>query len=214
MLSAAVTNGTISDPHTKDNNGGKQISGRVQWRPVVGLVLGGSGAHGPYVADAVTDVLGGNRSTSSSGERALGFDAEYSRDHWLVRSEGVWNRWQVPTLSTPLTAASLFVEGSYKILPGVSIAARLDELTFNEVTGTVLTRTWDAPVKRVEMGLGYYIRRNLVAKGTYQQNWRDGGRALPPGPSEATSTYAGPSRKWNDAPPSANWACRRRTRRM
>lgn len=175
MLSAAVTNGTISDPHTKDNNGGKQISGRLQWRPVVGLVLGGSGAQGPYVADAVTEALGGHRSTPASGERALGFDAEYSRDHWLVRSEGMWNRWQVPTLSMPLTATSLFVEGSYKILPGVSIAVRGDTLTFNEVTGTVLTRTWDAPVKRLEMGISYYIRRNLVAKGTYQHNWRDGG---------------------------------------
>jgi len=37
------------------------------------------------------------------------------------------------------------------------------------------TRTWDAPVTRLESGAGYYIRRNLLAKGTYQYNWRDGG---------------------------------------
>ena len=28
---------------------------------------------------------------------------------------------------------------------------------------------------RLETGVGYYIRRNLLAKGTYQHNWRDGG---------------------------------------
>jgi hypothetical protein len=170
MLSAAVTNGTISDPHGKDNNGGKQISGRLQWRPVVGLVLGGSIARGPYLSEAVIQA-----SAPSSGERALGFDAEYSRDHWLVRSEGVWNRWGVPTISTPLTARALFVEGSYKIFPGIFVAARGDTLSFNQLAGTLQTRTWDAPVKRFETGLGVYVRRNLLAKGTYQQNWRDGG---------------------------------------
>ena len=36
-------------------------------------------------------------------------------------------------------------------------------------------RTWDAPVTRLETGVGYYIRRNLLAKGAYQHNWRDGG---------------------------------------
>jgi hypothetical protein len=105
----------------------------------------------------------------------MGFDAEYSRDHWLVRSEGVWNRWQLPTIPHPLTAAALFVEGSYKIFPGIFVAARGDRLAFNTVTGTVGTRTWDAPVKRLEMGAGFYARRNVLLKGTYQHNWRDGG---------------------------------------
>jgi hypothetical protein len=170
--SAAVTNGTVSDPHGKDNNGGKQISARVQWEPVVGLVLGASGAHGPYLADSVRNLLGRKE---SSNERALGFDAEYSRDHWLVRGEGVWIRWAVPTLSTPLDAASAFVEGTYKVRPGLFVAARADKLTFSDVTGSSQTRTWDAPVTRVEAGFGAYIRRNLLARGTYQHNWRDGG---------------------------------------
>jgi hypothetical protein len=170
--SAAVTNGTVSDPHGKDNNSGKQISGRAQWEPAVGLVLGASAAHGPYLADHVRNLLG---RTESSDEGALGFDAEYSRDHWLVRGEGVWIRWAVPTLSTPLNAASAFVEASYKVRPGLFVAARADKLSFSDVTGTSDTRAWDAPVTRVEAGLGAYIRRNLLARGTYQHNWRDGG---------------------------------------
>ena len=35
-VSAAVTNGTVSDPHTKDNNRGKQIAGRVPVAPQCG----------------------------------------------------------------------------------------------------------------------------------------------------------------------------------
>src|SRR5687768_2301071 len=47
--SMAITNGTTSDPRTRDNNGGKQIAGRVQWRPNAGLAVGGSAARGAYV---------------------------------------------------------------------------------------------------------------------------------------------------------------------
>lgn len=172
MVSAAVTNGTISDPHGRDNNSGKQISGRVQWQPTVGLVLGASGARGPYLADSVREQLG---LPHSSTELASGFDAEYSRDHWLVRTEGVWVSWQLPTISMPLTARSAFVEGTYKLRPGMFVAARADHLGFNQVTGTTQTRSWDAPVTRFEAGLGYYFRRNLLGKATIQQNRRDGG---------------------------------------
>ena len=170
--SAAVTTGTVSDPRVRDNNGGKQISGRAEWQPVIGFVLGASAARGPYLADRVRDLLG---RTESSYERALGFDVECSRDHWIVRSEGVWTRWDVPTLPTSLGAASGFVEGTYKVWPGVFVAARADRLTFSKVTGTTQTLTWDAPVTRMEIGVGVYARRNLLARTSYEHNWRDGG---------------------------------------
>jgi hypothetical protein len=173
--SAAVTNGTTSDPRTRDNNGGKQIAGRLQWRPSAALAIGGSVASGAYVADAAlatATIVGG---TSRSMQHALGLDAEYSRDHWVVRGELIWNRWQVPTLSRTLDATSGFVEGRYKISPGIFVASRIDHLGFSELASSIGTRTWDAPITRLETGAGYYIRRNLVAKGTYQHNWRDGG---------------------------------------
>lgn len=173
--SAAVTNGTSSDPRTRDNNGGKQIAGRLHWKPNVGLSIGASAARGAYVADAAlaaaTVLAGSPRST----QQALGFDAEYSRDHWMVRGELIWNRWQVPTLSRTLDATSTFVEGRYKVSPGIFVASRIDHLGFSRLPTGSEMRTWDAPVTRLESGVGYYIRRNLVAKGTYQHNWRDGG---------------------------------------
>ena len=131
--SAALTNGTVSDPHTRDNNGGKQISGRVQWQPSAALTLGGSAARGAYLADAVlaTATLIGGR--GGSAQQALGVDAEYSRDHWLVRGEVIWNQWQVPTLSQTLDASSVFVEGRYKIFPGMFVAGRVDRLSFSEL---------------------------------------------------------------------------------
>ena len=114
---------------------------------------------------------GDDRST----QRALGIDAEYSRDHWLVRGEAVWDQWQIPTLADAMAASSGFLEGRYKILPGFFVAGRLDRLTFGRIATLSGSRTWDAPVTRVETGAGFYIRRNFLAKSTYQHNWRDGG---------------------------------------
>jgi hypothetical protein len=173
--SAALTNGTTSDPRTRDNNGGKQIAGRVHWRPTPALAIGGSAARGAYVSDAALSTATLRAGTAGSAQQALGADAEYSRDHWMLRGELIWNRWQVPTLTRRLDATSAFLEGRYKISPGVFVASRIDRLSFNELAASFETRSWDAPVTRLEAGVGYYIRRNLLAKGTYQHNWRDGG---------------------------------------
>jgi hypothetical protein len=174
MAVVAVTNGTLSDPRTKDTNSGKQLAGRVQWRPVIGLLIAGSAAQGEYLADSVlaaTSLAGRARTT----QRAAGLDAEYSRDHWLIRAEGVFDRWDIPTLAAPVHATSVFAEGTYKIRPGLFAAARIDTLRFNKVTTPTQTRTWEAPITRLETGVGFYVQRNLLAKATYQYNRRDGG---------------------------------------
>ena len=174
--SVAVTNGTTSDPRTRDNNGGKQIAGRLEWRPAPALTLGGSAARGAYVADAALAAATVVSGSPHSTQEALGLDAEISRDHWLVRGEFIWNRWQVPTMAQTLDARSAFVETRYKLSPALFVASRIDRLGFSRLTSPSLgALTWDAPVTRLETGAGYYIRRNLVAKGTYQYNWRDGG---------------------------------------
>ena len=170
--SAAVTNGTVSDPHGKDNNGGKQISGRVQWQPVVGLVLGASGGARP--------VSCGQRAKSAWAQGVLERARARVRRRIFPRPLAGARRRRLESLGgahavRAADAASAFVEGTYKVRPGVFVAARADKLTFSDVTGSSQTRTWDAPVTRVEAGLGVYVRRNLLARGTYQHNWRDGG---------------------------------------
>ncbi len=114
-------------------------------------------------------------------QTAWGGDVEYSRDYYLVRAESVFSRWKVPevgapVIDVPLGALASYVEGRYKIRPGLYAAARVDHLGFSEVTGSRGTLTWDAPVTRIEIGGGYSIQRNLLLKVSYQHNTRDGGR--------------------------------------
>lgn len=176
-VAGAVTNGTLSSPRVSDDNGGKQFSGRVVVKPAVGLILGASAARGAWLSRTVAP-------DSSPVQRALGGDAEYSRDHWIVSGEVVWSRWSFPRPLGPSHASALgalatSVEGRYRVTPRIFLGARADRLGFSELRGETLGANglpWDAPVKRIEAGFGYYLQRNLVFRATTQGNWRDAGR--------------------------------------
>lgn len=181
QLVTAVTNGSLSNPLVGDDNGGKQFSARVVYQPSAGLVVGVSAARAAYLGRTATDAL--SREVDGSFiQRAVGADAEYSRDHWLIRAEGVLSWWTLPVVNppfidSPLRAIGVSVEGQYKLRAGFYVAGRADHLEFSAIAGTLfdgLATPWDISVSRLEVGGGYYVRRNVVVKLSYQHNWRDG----------------------------------------
>ena len=78
-----------------------------------------------------------------------------------------------PSLELPIDSVSTSVEGRYKIMPGLYVAARIDRLVFSDVAGTTRTLPWDAPVSRIEVGAGFSLQRNLLLKASFQHNSRD-----------------------------------------
>jgi hypothetical protein len=179
-VAAAVTNGTTSNPRVSDDNSGKQVAVRMTAAPAAGFIVGGSFARGEFLSRRVRALLATDRDYTYA-QRAYGADVEYSRDHWIVRAEGILSEWQMPLTSgdrhrIPLRAHGTSVEGRYTFFPGVYGAARVDYLGFSRIAGTTRADEWDAPVTRVEIGGGYYLQRNLVARVSAQRNRRDGGR--------------------------------------
>jgi hypothetical protein len=182
-ISGAVTVGTLANPRVSDNNDGRQFSARVAATPVVGLVLGVSGAGGAFLERSLAQEYGGGRFPQD----AFGADAEYSRGYWMVRGEAIWNHFHLPVISAPfitdpLSARSAFVETRYRFTPRWFAAARVDSLRFSDVTGlrfyNAQPTPWDSPVTRVEAGGGLYLQRNLMLRAVVQRNWRDAGRVL------------------------------------
>jgi len=178
-VTGSVTTGTLADPRMSDNNGGKQVSTRLAYRPTAGLILGASAARGEFFDRNVTQAL--SESRGSHAQTALGADVEYSRGYWLLRSELVWSRWNVPFASPATTidvdALGAWVEARYRVTPRIVVSGRADRLGFSRLdVGPNLTPTWDANVTRLEADVGYYIQRNLVARFAVQHNDRDGGR--------------------------------------
>jgi len=182
-VAGAITSGTLSNPRFDDDNDGKQIVGRVTWQPLVGLIVGGSAARGDFVDNAAVEAAGAG-GDGPFAQRAFGADVEYSRGYGIFRAEFVWTEWNVPRVQAPLIDRPLranagLVEGRYRVLPRLYIAARADWLDFSKIRGSSFGGEpveWDAPVQRVEAGGGWYFRRNLVGRLTWQRNWRDGGR--------------------------------------
>lgn len=81
--------------------------------------------------------------------------------------------------STRLGSVGMWMEGRYRVTPRLFVAARADRLGFSSIVGTSFAgqpTPWDAPVERLEVGGGWYLQRNLVARGVVQRNWREGGR--------------------------------------
>ena len=178
---ASLTAGTVSNPLLHDDNAGKQAAGRVAFHPVPGLIVGASGARGPFVSAAASRAAAGSGHEGELTQTAWGADVEYSRDHYLVRFETIASAWRLPAvgapfLDAPLRAISTSFEGRYRLAPGLYAAARFDHLGFSEVIGTARRETWDAPVTRIEAGGGYSLQRNLLLKLSFQHNARDGGR--------------------------------------
>ena len=181
IAAAALTNGTPSNPRIADDNGGKQIATRVAVTPLFGLTVGGSFARGEFLDHDVQVLLPEQSADNDHDQLATGFDAEYSRDHWVARAEAVFSEWRMPTPMTAtdplrLRARSMLLEGRYAFAPGWYAAARVERIGFNEVETTNGAQTWEAPVRRVEVGGGYYVRRNVIVRSSLQFNRRDGGR--------------------------------------
>jgi hypothetical protein len=175
--SVSVTRGSLGNPRTSDDNGGKQVATRLGFYPAPGLVLGASFADGAYLDDQVEALL---PATGRYHQRAFGVDAEYAWDRFVVRGEGIVGHWRMPEIDAPPIDRPLdfyggFVEGRYRILPGLHVAARVDHLDFGTLRGSATTDTWDAHVTRIEAGAGYLLRRNVQLKASFQHDWRDGG---------------------------------------
>ena len=186
---AAITTGTVSHPLFKEDNDGRQLATRVEVRPVMGLVVGTSFAHGAFVSQsAARDAVGSEANEHSYAQTAWGGDVEYSHGYYLIRAETIVSAWRLPVptapaaqvpIDDPLAALSTSVEGRYKLRPRLYVAARFDHLMFSDIAGANgVSLPWDAPVRRIEAGGGYSLQRNLILKLSYQYNTRDGGFLL------------------------------------
>ncbi|HEX7485179.1 MAG TPA: hypothetical protein VF332_03440 [Vicinamibacterales bacterium] len=174
----AVTQGGLAAPGSVGWNGGWEGTGRVELRPVVGLVVGLSGARGSFVDGRLSSTVATAVANRDPRETAFGVDVEYSWGYWLLRMETIVSRrtypaFRPPYLSDALTAVAIDGEVRYTIRPGLYAAARIGHLSFGTIDGSAGPASWDADVTRIETGLGYSLIRNVLVKAVYQYDRRD-----------------------------------------
>ena len=175
--SGAVTIGSLSNPRVRDDNGGRGLATRVTFPLAPGLEVGASYARGAFVSRRALRAL----ALEDSGEyvqTGYGLDAEYARGHLTVTAEAVGSEWRIPLAgrTQPLRALAGALALRYTLLPGVYVAGRAEHLAFSRIAGSGGRLPWDAPVTRVEVGGGYRVQRNLLARVSWQLNERAAGR--------------------------------------
>ena len=181
-FSVGATNGTPSASNPgRDNNQDKSIMGRIGLTPIPSLRLGVSASTGSYVSDDLEFGLPPGTSAERYDQNLFMVDAEWLYDRFELRGEGAWNTWESPTVGD-LELQTFYVEGKVAFGAGAWVAARYDQMTFDEVTGTAGTRPWDDDVSRFEGGVGYRFNRHVQAKAVYQET------TLDPGPTGSSRT--------------------------
>ena len=179
-LTGSISAGSLSDPRFGDNNSGRQVAGRAVVRPTAATAFGFSASRGAWLDRTLEEQVAGP-SSSRSQQIAFGGDAEYSAGPFLARGEVIRTTWAMPAFGTfqldePLVAISSLIEGRYKIAPGFYVALRGDRLDYSRIMGSAGLAEWEATIWRVETGVGYSLTRNVLLKGAWQTNARDGGR--------------------------------------
>jgi hypothetical protein len=179
--SGAITTGSLSNPRVDDDNDGRQIAGRAVLRPAAPIAIGMSVARGAFLSRTLETVLAPGRRIDDGVQQAWGLDGEYSQGRFLARSEMIWSRWTLPVAwpsdeNPRLGAMSALVEARYRIFPGIHVAARGEHLGFNRIQTASGPQPWEAPVRRLEIGGGYSVIRNVMLKASFQRHVRDGGR--------------------------------------
>jgi len=182
-FSIGVTNGTPSASNPgRDNNEDKSVMGRVGINPIPSLRVGVSASTGAYLPNDVEPGLPAGTSAERYDQTLYMVDAEWMWDRLELRGEGVFNTWETPNLGD-LDVTSWYLEGKFAFLAGAYVAARYDQMLFEDIQGTTgPARPWDDDVRRFEGGLGYRFDRRVLGKVVYQTT------TLDPGPTGASRT--------------------------
>ncbi len=149
-------------------------SGRVGWNPFIGFKLGLSGAYGPYLRHVAQSLMPPGTHTQDYAQKLVGIDLEYSLGHLILFGEAFASEWEAPVINGDLRAFSWYVEAKYKILPGLFVATRLNQMLFNRIPTSNGSMTWDRDTTRIEFGAGYFVFVNLLVKAQYEFNVQRG----------------------------------------
>ena len=170
-----ITAGTPGWGNTvEDENTGKTLMGRFGLAPMPGLRFGISGALGPYLIEGLNEELAPHQNVNQFYQRLGMVDLEFATGHLELRAEGAWNTWQTPTVGD-LDVATGYVELKYALPFGAFAAGRLDGMRFSDIEdSTGVKHPWDSNIGRWELGAGYRIDRNILAKVVYQHTIMEG----------------------------------------
>lgn len=151
-----------------DTNGDVGLHLKLGYAPVPSLELHVSAAHGGYLSREVERYLPAGKSAEDYDQTLFVGSLEWGWRHLTVNSEIFFNHFETPLKSDGLGNTSYYIETLYKFSPGWYAALRWDEMRFGKVQSGGTEVTWDQDIRRSEVGVGYYVTRELLIKAIGQ----------------------------------------------
>jgi hypothetical protein len=176
----ALINGTVSATSTYSAQGlsasnrlGKIV--RLAGTPMIGLTVGVSYADGVLSTNQLSASY-----TGTYPQHLVESDVEYSWGYFSLFGQAVYNQWGFQELyGNTLVVKGISVEGTYKLLPRMTIAARAGGMLFSTIeaelpgpndSSVYYSGRWDHDVVRLEAALSYRLSRESLLKFVYEWN--------------------------------------------
>ncbi|MBI5366395.1 MAG: hypothetical protein HZA54_05125 [Planctomycetes bacterium] len=148
---------------------------RLGAAPLPGLVVGLNYAWGPYLRDRAEASLVAGRDRSDYDQRLAGIDLAYAVGHLEFWAEAYVSTWEVAKVRGDLDVIGYYIEAKYTLTPRLHASARWNQMLFGAIEDAAgRERAWDRDAWRVEVGAGYLLAANLLAKVQYEWNVREG----------------------------------------
>jgi hypothetical protein len=177
-LTIAGTAGAVSNPQRALRAPGWQALARVGAQPFVGLRVGVSAAHGPYIGvayDSTLVVSPAPQRPQDFDQTLFGYDVEYARGRVQLFSEGYWNRWNTAGVPSGLVVVSGYVEARLDVSAQWYVGGRLGGMDFSTIDVGGAQESWDDDLWRSELAVGYRLaRESLVRLGWQRWHYTSG----------------------------------------
>jgi len=160
---AAIT-GSETYPTRNQGKNLPQFTSRLLFIPSPEFNFSFSGYWGPYLSkDIVKSLLGINKSENEFINKGLGIGLIYSKDYFEIFSESFWSSWDHPYYKE-LSAWSSYIDLKYKFATQWYTATRLELMRFSNLKYQNYNVSWDYPLNRYDLVIGYYVDRNVILK--------------------------------------------------
>ncbi len=147
--------------------------GRLGAVPLFGLEVGLNISRGPYLDRDAEDRLGG-KSRTDFDQILYGIDAQYTMGDLDLYFEAYRSEWEAHNIDGDLISWAWYLEAKYTFVPGLFGAARFGRISYSSITDSDgEDKTWDRDQDRLEIGAGYWLKKNLLLRGGVELNWTE-----------------------------------------
>ena len=167
-----ISNNSVSNPKNISTSKHKNFFAKLAYAGSRHSRYGFNFAAGSYLDNRVPFPDG-----FSSGDylqQVIGLDYSYKRRNYNLNAEIILNKFESPRINEDLKTTGYYLEAQYFWEPRFYGAMRIGGLIFGDVTPINGDATsWDQNIDRLEFGLGYYLKEDILTKFFVQNNKSD-----------------------------------------